>query len=71
MSSNLLTTVQAAALLNMYPDTLRLWRKQGKRAEVFSGRQPLPLFSQEALAEASNQHSQGRCVTPGDGWRPN
>lgn len=50
MSTNLLTTVQAAALLNMHPDTLRLWRKQGQGPKWFKIGNRY-RYSQEAIAE--------------------
>jgi excisionase family DNA binding protein len=34
-NSNLLNTLQAAQLLGCHPDTLRLWRKQGRGPKWF------------------------------------
>jgi hypothetical protein len=34
-NSNLLNTLQAAQLLACHPDTLRLWRKQGRGPKWF------------------------------------
>jgi len=48
MPNNLLTTVQAAALLGLHPDTLRLWRKQGRGPKCFKVGNRF-RYSQEAI----------------------
>lgn len=48
--SNLLTTLQAAAQLGLHPDTLRLWRGQGKGPRCFRIGCRY-RYSQEALDE--------------------
>ena len=46
----LLNTIQAAALLNIHPDTLRLWRKQG-RGPAFLRIGTRYRYTQQAIEE--------------------
>ena len=57
MSSNLLTTVQAANQLNLHPDTLRLWRKQ-RRGPSFVRLGNRYRYSPEAIEAFLNREAQ-------------
>lgn len=60
--SSLLTTIQAAAQLNVHPDTLRAWRKEKGRGPIWIRIGNRYRYAQESINEfiASSEYGGAR-----------